>query len=152
MIFNAKEPRMKQVFFITMIALLFTNTAFSQTLHTARLAVIASYVDDLQHADYKHIATLFDKNGYVISTSKGKVNAKEFFYNFLPNVTHASTVLKHRFHDGNSKVRYAARFHLAYQLKDGDSGEGEYMDEFVFGEDSALLDSVAMFENLKMSS
>ena len=48
--------------------------------------------------------------------------------------------------------RFAARFHFKFKLKDGEEGNGEYIDEFVFTEHSTKLSAVYMFENLKFPS
>jgi hypothetical protein len=118
-------------------------------LNDAREQVVTQYLTDLAKADYVDIANLFEENGIVMSTSRGAVNAREFFYAFLPNVQSAATEQHQLFTGKTDTNRLAARFHLAYQLKDGEQGEGEYMDEFVFSANSAKLAAVYMFENIK---
>ena len=53
------------------------------SLESQREHVVKQYIFDLQQADYQGISDLFDQNGLVISTSQGKVKAKDFFYSFL---------------------------------------------------------------------
>jgi hypothetical protein len=119
----------------------------SDSLDAQRQQAISQYVLDLQKADYKDINQLFEKNGTVISTSKGNVNAKDFFYGFLPEIVSAKTELHESFTSNNS--HYAVRFHFTFELKDGEKGDGEYIDEFIFTEHSEKLSAVYMFENLK---
>lgn len=118
-------------------------------LQYEREQVTKQYLLDLKKADYKDIAQLFEKNGIVVSTSRGKANAKEFFYTFLPNVLSANTELHQTFVNKIDVNRLAVRFYLTYKLKNGEAGGGEYVDEFVFAENSAKLLAVYMFENLK---
>jgi hypothetical protein len=119
------------------------------SLKNDREQVVKNYILDLQKADYKDIVQLFEKNGIVISTSKGKVNAKDFFYAFLPNIVSAVTEIHQLFLNANDSNRVAARFHFAFKLKDGEEGQGEYVDEFIFADNSNQLSAVYMFENLK---
>lgn len=127
------------------------NSAYANTsdcvLKQAREKVIKQYVTDLQKADYKDITQLFEKDGFVISTGAGKVNAKDFFYSFLSNVISANTEFHQVFADNENRL--AARFHFSFKFKDGDAGDGEYMDEYVFSPSSKKLAEVYMFENLK---
>jgi hypothetical protein len=120
----------------------------STDLSSERKAVIMQYIGDLQKADYKDIAQLFEKNGFVVSTSRGHVNAKDFFYAFLPNVSTANTEIHQTFFNDADQT-YAARFHFSFKLRDGELGDGEYVDEFVFSDHSSKLSAVYMFENLK---
>ena len=121
----------------------------NSNLEKDREQVISRYVLDLQKADYQDITSLFTKEGMVVSTSRGNINAKDFFYSFLPNITTATTELHQLFSsDQDNNVR-AARFHFGFKLKDGEAGQGEYVDEFTFMDKSAMLVKVAMFENLK---
>ncbi len=126
-------------------------TLTSDLLTDQREQVAQQYIQDLQKADYKDITSLFEKNGIVISTSRGKVNAKDFFYAFLPEINSATTELHQIFINNIDKNRLTARFHFAFTLKDGEKGNGEYVDEFVFSENSTQLTAVYMFENLKFS-
>lgn len=114
-------------------------------LDSERKATCVRYLIDLQNADYKGIVQLFDKNGYVISTSKGHMNAKDFFYSFLPNIRTAKTELHETFIGSGN---YVVRFSFDFEMKDGEKGHGEYIDEFVFVPNMAKIMSVAMFENL----
>jgi len=41
-----------------------------------------------------------------------------------------------------------ARFFFSFDMKDGYKGHGEYVDEFVFVNNSSKLAAVYMFENL----
>ena len=116
-----------------------------------REQVVYQYIVDLAQADYEGIAQLFDEGGIVISTSRGQANAKEFFYSFLPQVETATTEIHQTFTSKEDPNRFAARFHLVYHLKNGDLGDGEYVDEFIFAENSNKLAAVYMFENLKFN-
>lgn len=113
----------------------------------ARKKVIERYLQDLQKADYKDIIQLFDKNAYVISTSEGKMDAKSFYYAFLPKIQSAKTELHQLFMPTTDSTPLAARFHYTFKFKDGTEGGGEYVDEFVFWDTSTLLSAVYMFEN-----
>lgn len=118
-------------------------------LENAREAITKRYISDLGRADYKDIVQLFEQNGVVVSTSRGKVDAKEFFYGFLPNILSAKTVPHQSFRGSTDKNRFTVRFNFSFKLKDGDEGAGEYIDEFVFAKNSAKLAAVYMFENHK---
>ena len=100
-------------------------------------------------ADAEGISALFEEGGTVISTSRGNVNANDFFHGFLPEIESASTEFHQSFINNVDNNSYAARFHFKFKLKDGETGEGEYIDEFEFSNNSAKLISVYMFENLK---
>ena len=121
----------------------------SSNLHAERLKVVQEYIDDLGAANVQNITSLFTNDAMVISTSRGTANAIEFFSNFLPQVSSAETQQHQVFISTQDVNHYAARFHLKYQLKDGDIGNGEYMDDFIFEENSPRLAAVYMFENLK---
>ncbi len=121
-------------------------------LRQQREQVIVRYVLDLQQANYQDISQLFVKDGIVVSTSRGEVKAQPFFYSFLSNVTLAKTELHQVFSSYLENHRYAARFHFSFKLKDGETGNGEYMDEFVFKDASIKLATVYMFENLKFGN
>lgn len=124
----------------------------TDSLQSEREKVINQYIGDLKRADYHDISQLFEKNGIVISTSRGHVNAKDFFSSFLPNIETANTELHQSFLSSMDSNRYAARFHFDFKLKDGETGDGEYVDEFIFTDNSALLSAVYMFENLKFEN
>ncbi|MGL5742022.1 MAG: hypothetical protein ACRCXC_05475 [Legionella sp.] len=96
----------------------------------AREETVKEYILDLPKEDYQGISELFEENGQVISTSKGKVNAKEFFYSFLPEIESANTEFHQFFINNTDTNRYAARFHFNFKLRDGEQGDGEYVDEF----------------------
>lgn len=121
----------------------------SPTLNEARIEIVNRYVDDLASANINDIVSLFDANGKVVSTSKRSMNAKEFFYAFLPEIKEATTVINQTFLGVTDNNRLAVRFHFTFKLKDGETGEGEYIDEFVFKENSTQLSEVIMFENNK---
>jgi hypothetical protein len=124
-------------------------TISQQPLQEKRELAIKQYVLDLQTANYKDINNLFEKNGIVVSTSKGRVGAKEFFYAFLPNIVKGNSEL-HQMYVSQSEVnRMVARFHFGFTLKDGESENGEYVDEFIFSDNSDKLAGVYMFENMK---
>lgn len=118
-------------------------------LHIEREQVIREYLLDLERADTEAISGLFEEGGSVISTSRGNVDAKTFFHGFLPEIESASTELHQLFINNIDINRYAARFHFRFKLKDGEIGEGEYIDEFKFSNNSTKLTNVYMFENLK---
>lgn len=142
----------KYFLLIGLIGLLCTHVVMAKEkmpLQVTREAIVKQYIIALGQADYKTITALFEKNGEVVSTSRGKVNAKEFFYNFLPNIVIAHTNTHQYFIHPTDPNRVVARFHFDFKLKDGEEGEGEYIDEFVFNEKSNLLSAVYMFENLK---
>jgi hypothetical protein len=141
-----------------LVSILLANTVaiasesnIDTSLQDARRKIVKQYILDLQKADYQDITQLFDKNGIVISTSKGKINAKEFFYAFLPEIISANTQEHQTFVSSDDNNHLGARFHFKFKLKDGETGEGEYTDEFVFMDNSAKLEAVYMFENLKFS-
>ena len=119
------------------------------SLKESRKEVVKRYIMDLQKADYKDIAQLFEPNGIVISTSRGKANAKEFFYAFLPNIVSANTDPHQYFIGDTDTNRIATRFHFSFKLKEGEEGNGEYVDEFVFSNNDTKLSAVYMFENLR---
>ncbi len=114
-----------------------------------RQQVINQYVLDLQKADAVDISQLFVDGGYVVSTSRGKVNANNFFNAFLPNLIASKTQLNGIYKSTTDPRLYTARFHFTFTLKDGEQGDGEYVDEFAFAGHSIKLTSVSMFENLK---
>ena len=152
------DSKMKKSQLILALSALFTLTTTYAVSHGVdalqdkREQVARRYIADLQAADYEDIASLFTKNGIVISTTRGEVNAKEFFYSFLPNIDSATTDLHQVFINTNDPGRFAARFHFTFKLKDGEQGNGEYVDEFVFADNSLQLKAVYMFENLKFSN
>src|SRR5690349_9814677 len=118
--------RIKPISYFSLLILTLTHHAIADqnntSLESQRQEVITQYINDLQKADYQHIVQLFEKNGIVISTSRGKVDAKEFFYSFLPNILSANTELHQTFSGVMDYNRYAARFYFTYQLKDGEEG------------------------------
>lgn len=122
------------------------------SLQEAQKQVAKRYIIDLQKGDYKDITQLFAQDGFVVSTSKGKVNAKDFFYSFLPNIVRAKTELNQTFISDKEPNRISARFHFTFKLNDGEEGGGEYIDEFVFSPNSKKLAAVYMFENLKFKN
>ncbi|OGT37815.1 MAG: hypothetical protein A3F11_10565 [Gammaproteobacteria bacterium RIFCSPHIGHO2_12_FULL_37_14] len=149
--------KIRTVPIISLLMIALNNSAIagdappSSDLIAEREQVIHQYVLDLGKADYQDITSLFEKGGTVISTSRGNVDAKEFFYSFLPDVQSATTKFNQEFISRTDKDRYTARFHFTFKLKDGETGDGEYVDEFLFGSKSAKLTSVYMFENLKFN-
>lgn len=140
--------------FSSLILMLLTGSAVAMTnpddkeLSIQRNKVINQYITDLKNADYKDITQLFVKNGFVVSTSRGHINAKDFFYSFLPNIETADTELHQSFVSDRDSNRRAVRFHFNFKLKDGEIGNGEYVDEFIFSDYSAKIVAVYMFENL----
>ncbi|MFA6302744.1 MAG: hypothetical protein WC627_06380 [Legionella sp.] len=131
-----------------------SNFALAQDaseLQAQREQVMHQYILDLGRADYADITKLFNEGGTVISTSRGTVNAQEFFYGFLSEVETAKTDVHQTFVSLEDKDHYGARFRFTFTLKDGEVGDGEYVDEFIFAKDSAKLNQVYMFENLKFN-
>ena len=122
------------------------------SLNSQRKHVINEYILDLGKADSEAITALFVDGGTVISTSKGEVLANDFFPSFLPHIEYGNTEVHQTFLSKGDGNRYAARFHFDFKLKDGEVGDGEYVDEFIFENNSAKLISVYMFENLKFKS
>lgn len=88
------------------------------------------------------------KIGIVFSTSRGKLNAKGFFYSFLSNVVYAQTEVHQVFVNNSDINRMSVRFHFTFEMKDGEKESGEYVDEFIFSPCSSKLSAVYMFENL----
>lgn len=142
-------------FLVPLVAFSAVATAHAQPspdlLNAKRQQVIHRYVEDLAKADANDIGSLFTDDGIVMSTSRGKNNAKSFFSDFLPMIYTAATDLHQSFISLDDVDRYSARFHLSFQLKDGEKADGEYIDEFVFEKNSAKLKRVDMFENLHYS-
>jgi hypothetical protein len=119
------------------------------SLNQERARVVKQYINDLKNADYHDIVTLFEKDGFVVTNSRGKVDAKDFFYSFLPEIKTADATLEKFFIGSDDDNVVAARFHFAFTLKDGEKGDGEYVDEFTFSPNSAKLKAAYMFENMK---
>jgi hypothetical protein len=135
---------------LTIASISFAATNES-TLKAQREHVIQQYIYDLEKANLADISLLFTAEGNVISTSKGKINARQFFAGFFPWIESAKTELHQTFISKNSPNHYAARFHLEFLLTDGENGNGEYVDEFVFAPNSNQLTNVYMFENLHVN-
>ena len=119
------------------------------TISLSRIEVVYRYIDDLSRANAQDMLRLFHDDGTVVSTSKGRVNAKEFFNAFLPEITRANTEVKEIFSAPADSNHLVARFHFSFRLKNGELGEGEYIDEFIFPNNSNKLSEVIMFENTK---
>lgn len=149
--------KIKKISYLSLLLAALSNCAIagqdysSSNLNADREQVIRQYITDLEKADYQGISALFNKEGTVVSTSRGNVNAKDFFYSFLPNIKSASTEFHQAFISNTDNNRYAARFHFIFKLKDGETGDGEYIDEFLFSNNSTKLVSVYMFENLNFN-
>lgn len=143
---------MKKIIGLVSLSLTFITPIWAQTYPT-QINVIARYVHDLGQADAQDIVKLFATDGFVLSTSAGKKDARMFFKTFLPKIKTAHTQLKKIFvsNEQNSGNHYAARFHYTYTLKNGERGDGEYVDEFIFNS-KGELSAVYMFENLKWVS
>ncbi len=139
----------------TLATLILLSASYAQansdnlSLKEKRQMVVASYVTYLARADFKGMQAIFTNEATVVSTSAGEKNALAFFSGFFPLIQQAHTELHQRFASLTDKNRYGARFHLDYQLLDGEAGAGEYVDEFVFYDNSDQLKAVYMFENLK---
>jgi hypothetical protein len=143
---------MKKIIGLVFLSLTLITPIGAQTYPT-QINVIKRYVHDLGQADARDIVKLFTADGFVLSTSAGKKDARVFFNTFLPKIKTAHTQLEKIFmsHEQNSRNHYAARFHFTYTLKNGERGDGEYVDEFIFNPNGALS-AVYMFENLKWVS
>lgn len=118
-------------------------------LMEARLQTVRQYFWNIENKNVEGMSQLFVRNGTVVSTSKGKLPAKEFFAGFLPALNYAKATPSLSYIATNSNEHFAAQFHLNYKLKDGEEGGGTYMDDFLFAKNSNKLVSVAMFENTK---
>lgn len=116
----------------------------SPELQAGREQVLHRYISALGRADLQDITSLFTEDGTVISTAKGKIAATIFFNGFLPEIETAKTVVHQTYTSREDSNRYAARFHFIFQFKDGEQGDGEYIDEFVFAPNSTQLVQVAM--------
>ncbi len=149
--------KIKEISYISLLVITLSNCAIagqtnsSSNLGVEREQIIHCYITDLEKADYQGISALFNKKGTVVSTTRGRINAKNFFYSFLPTVKSAVTEFHQAFISNKDPNRYAARFHFSFTLKDGEKGDGEYVDEFLFANNSKKLISVYMFENLKFN-
>lgn len=119
------------------------------TLIEERKAAVRQYIDFLGQGNADEMKKLFANNGIVVSTSRGKVNAAEFFDSFLPLIQVGNTQIHEQYFVDSGLKHYGARFHFDFVLTDGEQGGGEYVDEFVFAYGSAKLQAVYMFENLK---
>ena len=135
---------------LTGLFLILMQNSYAQvavdTLVQQRQEVVAQYITYLGTADLAGMETLFSPNSWVISTSAGRKNALEFFSGFFPLIAKAHTQLHQRFISQTDANTYGARFHLDYQLHDGETGAGEYIDEFVFFDNSAQLQAVSMLK------
>lgn len=149
---NVKFISIILAFFISVPAATAGEIGTVSLLEKTRENVIKQYINDLQSADAEHISELFVAKGTVVSTSRGAVDARDFFHSFLPEIESASTELHGLFINTNSASSYTARFHFIFNLKDGEQGEGEYIDEFIFATNSSKLLAVYMFENLKFET
>jgi hypothetical protein len=142
--------KIKKSFFISVLLIVLSSYSLAaSSLEVDREKVVRQYIIALGYADADVISDLFTEDAIVITTSQGKVKAKEFFYFFLPTLESSSTELHQVFINKIKNGPYTARFHFKYKLKNGEATEGEYMDEFLFNQNSAQLKSVYMFENLK---
>lgn len=143
----------KTVYMASFLFLLSTTSVMageiSPSLNPEREQVIRDYILDLEKGDAEAMAALFEEDGTVMSTSRGKVNANQHFHAFLPQIASAQAKLNQMFVNTVDKDRYVARFHFTFSLKDGENGDGEFVDEFIFSHNSNKLKSVYVFENLK---
>lgn len=134
-------------FFASAIIVCTANAAeSSQTLHTKRVQTVLQYLHDLQTANVTDILRLFKSNAKVISTSQGEVSAKAFFESFLGQVVSAQVNLVNLQKCNSKPDRYTARFRFSWTMKNGDTGAGEFVDEFIFLPHEAILDEVIMSE------
>ena len=119
------------------------------SLDEKRQTTVANYINHLGNANLEGMQAIFGDDSIVVSTSAGEKNALTFFSGFFPLINKAHTELHQRFTSITDKNRIGARFHLDYQLHDGENGTGEFVDEFVFYDNSDQIKAVYMFENLK---
>lgn len=149
------DQKMKIINSVCILALALANNSYAFKikedidLSKRRLSVIDKYLNSIANANLEGMQDIMSNQTIVISTSAGKKNALQFFANFLPLIEKAHTQTHQRFHSLSSINRYGARFHLDYQLTNSSTGSGEYMDEFIFYDNSERLKAIYMFENLK---
>jgi hypothetical protein len=142
----------KVIFFLSF--LLLSITSFAERLDKSsiillkeRLETITLYLNSLQSLDAKTMNSLFDENGMVISTSKGKVEPRKFFNGFFSELKSANLKTSNVYKEIKDDDHYAARFHFSWVEKSGEAGGGNYMDDFTFAKNSNKLLQVFMFEN-----
>ncbi len=126
---------------------LLINTSFAN--YSKRLDQIKNYATALQNHDAIKITSLFANNGYVVSTSQGKIDAREFFNNFLPFVLEGKVDVKNYYGEISNSNALAASFELTLKLINGEVVHGFFVDEFLFQKNSDLLEGVIMYENTK---
>lgn len=119
----------------------------SYSIEKQRLETINQYLNALKNKDIKTMNSLFSSNGVVISTSKGKIEASQFFSGFLTELKSASIKPFNIYKDINDDDHYAAKFYFSWTEKMGETAGGNYMDDFTFAKNSNKLLQVYMFEN-----
>lgn len=114
-----------------------------------RIQIVQKYLQNLQDKNVQGMRQIFESNGTVISTSKGMVNADEFFNSFLPELTFSAVTVSQVYLSLNDKDHLGAKFHFSFKLKNGEQGGGDYVDDFTFTPESKKIKNVHMFENVK---
>lgn len=120
------------------------------TLEKERLETVREYLKSLGSLNSTKINMLFEKNGKVISTSKGEIDSKIFFKGFLSELTSADIKDIYIYKAINDKNHYGAKFNFGWIEKNGTAGGGVYMDDFIFTNGSKKLEKVIMFENKQL--
>lgn len=151
---------MKKRFILAILTILFLSlsaNSFAKPfeekndfLAKERLVTVENYLDSLEHLDSRKINSLFSVQAEVFSTSKGKVKPGPFFSGFFSELKSAKVKTYCIYKGLHDNRRYSARFNFSWIEKSGNTESGEYMDDFVFEENSSKLVKLVMFENKKM--
>jgi hypothetical protein len=140
---------MKIIIMLSLVLLSFGNISYANKnlLEIERLHQIKAYLSDLQDHDADAISGLFVPGGTVLSTSRGSINAAQFFHSFLPTIKIATVSVQSIYKAVDKKNDYSASFSFHWILKDGTKDGAVYEDEFIFEKNSALFKQVIMYEN-----
>lgn len=138
---------MKRIALTIFILFLINFNALANNLQIKREEAVKQYLMALNNKDINKISALFVNDGYVVSTSKGKINASKFFSEFLSELKSSKVEIFNLYKDPNDPNHYAARFHFSWLEKNGETGSGNYMDDFSFANNTNKLVTVFMFEN-----
>tara|TARA_A100001015_G_C14806278_1_gene639035 strand:+ start:145 stop:585 length:441 start_codon:yes stop_codon:yes gene_type:complete len=134
------------------LSLFMTNSALAKVespISTKQMATVVGYGKALETHDAAMMERLFKDNGVVVSTSKGKVNAKSFFRDFLPYVVSAKLTFENFYQTTESKNSYSASFDLDMTLESGEKIHSHFIDEFHFKNNETKLSKVVMYESPK---
>lgn len=132
---------------VLFLLLMVSVNSFADTLEKERLETINQYLGALQKIDTKLMTSLFTQQGFVISTSKGKVDPMKFFTGFFNELKSTNVKISNLYKDLKYPNHYAAKFKFSWTEKTGASAGGEYIDDFTFADNSNKLLVVNMFEN-----